>query len=936
MQTFKEHEPKFASIEEEVKYLREQVALKEFELTNPGKNEISHAERGGLIQNVLNLYTKKRSDEVLAEQYALKTHELDQIVLDLPPEAHDQTMAELLGVMQQKGIYNALQVVERLQNAHVTDDFHRFLIEYIRAGYPTQGLKEKTPLWNNLHMTLFEVAMPEIRDEETKAKSLKELVSVMEQFYAGLSSVDPKDTRSNVFALEVSVADVGEEIIFYVAIPTHRKGLFEKQLLSLYPHARLEEQRADYNIFIPEGFTAAAKATLKEKPIFPIKTYLDFDTDPFTVLLNAFSKIDKEGVGATLQVVINPHANQYLSQYKTVLEKIGKGKKLDDAYKESTSMLGSVWVGMSEAVRDVLLPTSPEQKEKTKTDNRTDEAKVESIRKKVETPIFGANIRIIVSARDTQRADDILRDIESAFSQFENTSGNRMLFNRVPANKILEFSRSYSFRAFSPNEEIPLSIRELSTLMHFPIAGIGGAHEFKQAKAGGGPAPIGLPNEGTLLGVNMYRGTETKAYITPMDRLRHFYVIGQTGVGKTVLLKNMIMQDIERGDGVCFIDPHGSDVQDVLAAIPESRFEDVIYFDPSYLDRVFGLNMLEFDPKFPEQKTFVVNELFSIFRKLYGAVPESMGPAFEQYFRNATMLVLEDQESGTTLLDVSRVLADSGYRALKLSKARNPVVKQFWEEIATKAQGEASLANIVPYITNKFDVFTANEYMRPIIAQEKSAFRFRDIMDNKNILLVNLSKGRLGDINANLIGLIIVGKILMAALSRVDAFGTSKEMPPFYLYIDEFQNITTDSISSILSEARKYKLGLTVAHQFIAQLQENIRDAVFGNVGSMAVFRISSEDAKFVEPQFAPTFSASDIMNLDNRNAYVKLLAEGKLMKPFNIQTLAPRQGNPEQIELLKQFSYLKYGRRREDVEEGIDKRYRKPQLPHHEIFGEE
>jgi hypothetical protein len=419
----------------------------------------------------------------------------------------------------------------------------------------------------------------------------------------------------------------------------------------------------------------------------------------------------------------------------------------------------------------------------------------------------------------------------------------------------------------------------------------------------------------------MYRGFETPVYLGSEDRMRHFYVIGQTGTGKTTILKNMIVQDIEAGHGVCFIDPHGSDIQDILACIPRERIDDVIYFDPAYTPRPMGLNMLEYDPRFPEQKSFVVNEILSIFNKLFD-MKTAGGPMFEQYFRNATMLVLEDPDSGNTLLDISRVLSDESYRALKLSKCRNPVVLQFWQSIATKAGGEASLQNIVPYIVSKFDVFLSDEIMRPIVAQEKSTFNFREIMDNKKILLVNLSKGRLGEINANLIGLILVGKILMAALSRVDSLGAKPA--DFYLYIDEFQNITTNSISQILSEARKYRLSLNVAHQYIAQLDEGIKNAVFGNVGSMAVYRVSSDDAKYLESQFAPVFNASDIMNLENYNAYLKILVNGQPAKPFNIQAMRPPEGKPEIVEKLKELSYLMYGRDRDEVEEEVARRYRR------------
>jgi hypothetical protein len=272
-------------------------------------------------------------------------------------------------------------------------------------------------------------------------------------------------------------------------------------------------------------------------------------------------------------------------------------------------------------------------------------------------------------------------------------------------------------------------------------------------------------------------------------------------------------------------------------------------------------------------------------------------------------------------------MAVKSFRDMKISKCKNPIVVQFWKEIAEKAGGEGSLQNMVPYITSKFDVFLANDIMRPIIAQEKSSFNFRDIMDNKKILLVNLAKGRLGDINSSLIGLILVGKILMAALSRVDSFG--KDMNPFYLYIDEFQNITTPSISTILSEARKYKLSLNIAHQFIAQLDDNIKDAVFGNVGSLAVFRVGAEDAEYLQKQFEPVFTSNDIMNIDNMNCYLKMLSGGKPTRPFNIEFTWPAPGNKKIVDKIKELSYLKFGQDREEVEATIMEKYKKePVVP--------
>jgi hypothetical protein len=576
--------------------------------------------------------------------------------------------------------------------------------------------------------------------------------------------------------------------------------------------------------------------------------------------------------------------------------------------------------------KDIAKEAVTSGKKDEKKDKPVDQIAVEQITAKISSPIAETNIRIVASAANRPRAEHILSDMEAAFNQFENPLGSGLKFKRKEGGELNELFHNFSYRLFDKRKALPVSLRELTTVMHFPVESVVSSSQLKQSKAGTASAPIGLPKQGIFLGTNKHRNTETKIYMSKEDRLRHFYAIGQTGTGKSTMLKNMIIQDIKNGEGICFIDPHGSDVQDILAHIPPERYDDVIYFDPSHVDRPMALNMLEYNRDFPEQKTFVVNELFSIFQKLYGGVPESMGPMFEQYFRNATMLVIEDPDSGCTLLDVSRVMAVKSFRDMKISKCKNPIVVQFWKEIAEKAGGEGSLQNMVPYITSKFDVFLANDIMRPIIAQEKSSFNFREIMDSKKILLVNLAKGRLGDINSSLIGLILVGKILMAALSRVDSFG--KEMNPFYLYIDEFQNITTPSISTILSEARKYKLSLNIAHQFIAQLDEKIKDAVFGNVGSMAVFRVGSEDAEFLQKQFEPVFTSSDIMNIDNMNCYLKMLSDGKPTRPFNIEFTWPEAGNKKIVEKIKELSYLKFGQDREEVEAAILVKYKKEPVP--------
>ncbi len=891
--------------------MRQKVALRERELLARSP-EIDQADVETVARQEIQDYNMFTPKMVLNKDHQLSEHDVaahsELVALAAEP------ISDIMSLVETKGIRNALSVLEKLDNAYVVDEVHRRLVELIRSGRAIQDLKEDVPPWQLLHLTLFEVTLPELKGAADREYQLSELVGMMEQLFLGLRSIGSKE-KHNQFVLEIAVADNSDDIVFYAAVPDIFVTLFEKQTLSLFPHAVITEQVHDYNIFVEGGHTIVADVVLKKHPIYPIRTHDTFASDPLAVILNAFSKIEREGGGAAIQFVIRHPQTDHYRQYKEIIKRVEKGMKASEAISRST-LGGEVLASMSEFI------FAPSKKSDEKKEASDDGGLVQQFSQKIGAPIVEVNIRVAVSARTKSRTDQIFGEIEATFHQFSMVGGNEWVWklNNGSARKAAE--KAFSFREFKTRTMIPLSLTELSTMIHFPGNGIVSSPQFKQSQANTAPAPTTMPDSGTLIGVNHHRNVSRDIYITAEDRLRHFYIIGQTGTGKTTLMKNMIVQDIQNGDGVCMIDPHGTDIEDVLGAIPPERAGDVIYFDPSQMENPVGLNMLEFDPNKPEQKTFVVNELFSIFQKLYGANPESMGPMFEQYFRNATLLVMEDPDSGNTLMDISRVMADARYRRLKLEKATNPVVVQFWREIATKAGGEASLENIVPYIVSKFDVFTANDYMRPIIGQQRSAFNFRQIMDEKKILLVNLSKGRLGDINANLIGMIIVGKILMAALSRVD--DPSRSFPPFYLHMDEFQNISTTAISAILSEARKYKLGLTIAHQFIAQLDQDIKDAVFGNVGSLAAFRVGPEDAQWLEQQFLPTFNASDLMSVPNRHAYVRMLADGTPTKPFSIATHAPASVDGAQVKTYIEASARRYGRPRREVEAEIEARYAK------------
>ena len=562
-----------------------------------------------------------------------------------------------------------------------------------------------------------------------------------------------------------------------------------------------------------------------------------------------------------------------------------------------------------------------------------DEEIIKSIQGKATKPLFDTNIRIIVSAQEQTRADQLFNEVSSSFVSLAGNELNKLDVIKVQYRYLKKLLFNYAFRVFNNKESTLLSSEELTSIYHFPLASTG-APKVKFLRSKPAEPPVDLPHEGISLGVNVYRGQETEILIPDEDRRRHLYVLGQTGTGKTTLLKALLRQDIENGKGICLIDPHGEFTEFALGVVPKERIDDVIYFDPGDISRPMGLNMLEVDPAHPEQKSMVIDELFGIFDKLYD-LKTTGGPMFEKYFKNSALLLMDAREYAykntlpdqdnfiPVLADISRVLVDDAYRAKLLTMEDNPLVKQFWQLEAEKAGGDQSLSNMAPYISSKITSFVFNEFLRPIINQPKSAFNFREVMDKKKIIIVNLSKGKIGDLNGNLLGMVIIGKLLMAALSRVDI--EERDRTDFYLYIDEFQNFTTDSISVILSEARKYRLDLIIAHQFIKQLKDSIRDAVFGNVGSMAILRVGADDAEYLKNKFEPVFSPQDLMNIDNLNAYVSLILNNIIQRPFNIRIqkeLVFGAGDVMLAKSIAEMSKLKYGRPREAVENEIRNKF--------------
>jgi len=743
-----------------------------------------------------------------------------------------------------------------------------------------------------LKLKVLSIRLVQKSDQNEKEAWIKE-VNLSGQLISVLANL-----RSQ-FSFEVAVSYIGEEIVFYVSVPGDSVQFTMRQIQGLWPDAQIEEVD-DYNIFNGQGFSSGLFLKQKNNVVLPIRTFEEAQMDTFLPILSNLSKIEALGEGAALQFMIKPAPAAFKKNSLRVLEKLKKGKKFDEAIKVESPFI---------TFKDIKQVVSPESKKDEQNEKIViDEDSIKAIEKKLSKQVFLVNVRLVVSAPSQFRAEELLNSFSGSFDQFSAPLRNELKFNK-PRNQS-DFIYKFIFREFDNGQTMTLGTDELISLFHLPTSTTE-IPRVKWLKFREVAPPSNLAKEGVLIGKSVFRKEEKLVYMKEDDRRRHIYTVGQTGTGKSTLIKNMAVSDIQNGKGVAIIDPHGDLIDDVLALIPKNRHNDVIVFDPSDILRPIGLNMLEYDLARPEEKTFIVNEIQSIFNKLFSA--ETMGPMFEQFMRNALLLLMDNAANEpTTFLDVPKIFTDAEFRTKKLANCQNPVVKDFWEKEAIMVGGEASLQNMTPYITSKFNNFIANDYLRPIITQPKSSLNFRELMDDGKILLVNMSKGKIGDLNANLLGMIIVGKILMAALGRADM--PMEKRRDFNLYIDEFQNFTTDSIATILSEARKYRLNLIIGHQFISQIQEKIRDAVFGNVGSIIAFRVGPTDAEFLEKQFAPVFTKNDLMNIDNYNAYAKILIDGQTSKPFNIRIIAPQKGDLENEEIVKNLSRLKYGAERDKI----------------------
>lgn len=797
-----------------------------------------------------------------------------------------------------------------------------------RHLYYTKIITPRTMSW-----VFLEIQMPkEVGGKEAKAEpgqeERKAQIALAEQLFTTISSVASEKSSflGSPDYLSLEIACIGKKISFYINCPRSMRELVEKQIHAQYPHAFIDEVEI-YNPF-SKGTSIEGLELEQVKPyMYPMRSYKQMESDPLNSITNAMSKLSEED-GAVVQYIIYPTDGSWQKKPQRTALEIQQGKNPDSLDK---SMLSKLSKELSSGLTNAVTGGKKSDDPKKRNDLSGSDAPisltpmqqeiVKRLEEKSSRPGFKTNIRIVASSPDRATAKLHLNNIASAFLQFNMPPFNSLKAVKRPTQDLL---KDYVFRVFRDKKKAQIfNTEELASFWHLPGSFLE-TPNIKWLVAKKAPPPINVPESGILLGRNIYRGVETKIHIDRDDRRRHMYIIGRTGVGKTEIMKNMSVQDIKNGEGVCIIDPHGDFIEDVLPHVPKERAEDVILFEPSDVDRPMGLNML--DAPDEAQRDFAVQEMISIFYKLV-TDPAMLGPMFEHYMRNAMLTLMADQDQPGTLVEIPRILTDHEFQNYKVSKITDPILRAFWEKEMSKT--DLGRSDMLGYLISKVGRFIENSMMRNIIGQGRSAFDFRKIMDERKILLVNLSKGKVGEINAKLLGLIIVSKIQMAALSRANL--PEGERKDFYLYVDEFQNFITDAFESILSEARKYRLNLIIAHQYLAQLEsgagvqgagaKTLRDAVFGNAGTMITFRIGVEDAETMAKEMAPTFNEFDLVNVERFNGFIKLMINGTASKPFNMAMYPLAKPTPDQLDLAKairQLSRLKYGRPKTEVEAEI------------------
>lgn len=791
-------------------------------------------------------------------------------------------------------------------------------------------------------LVYMKITMPREESQKDKEKAtekdFREKIGIMEQLYRALSEMKELGVMNRIKVLlfqhdivSFELAAGFKKIDFWVVTYEYYIGMVEKQITSFYPDADIQLSKEPPECHIPGNKMRLYYMYEQMTKWFPIRSYKIIENDPLNDLTNVFSKL-AEGEHSTIQIIIRPIADKWQKKAEAFGESMFKGEKKGGFLSKIPiiGQLNTVFVslifGYDKAVKSDAPGASSGDSYVRMLQTKEETAK--HIGEKAIQDGFNTVIRVMASAKTNKRLDEILNNVLLGFTVFKDPAMNYFQSRRVIPfvdalnTPIMWHNFRNRYPAYGEKKSLMVS-EELASVYHFPNSRYNYTPVISWLSYKVLPAPQVLSEEGILLGNNLYRGEKREIRFARKDRRRHHYCIGQTGTGKSVYLGALVRQDILNGDGVCVIDPHGDLIEDIMQYVPKERVKDVIVFNPSDAERPLGLNILEAET--PEQQDMASSQATEIFIKIFG--DEIFGPRIQHYFRNACLTLMADKEEGATLIDVPRMFTDDEFMKYKVTKVENPVVRSFWEHEYANT-GDRERQEMIPYFSSKFGPFITNTIIRNTIGQSKSAFNFRKCMDEQKILLMNLSKGKIGELNTQLLGLVMVAQIQMAAMSRVDT--PEDERKDFYLYVDEFQNFATDTFCSILSEARKYRLALVMAHQYINQLvvsksgstSTQIRDAVFGNVGTLQSFKVGAEDGEYLAKEYAPVLSEQDIIGISNYKAYIKLNIKNSTSRPFSLETIFSEEGKSEKIrEIVRQYSRMKYGRKKIFVDQEITAR---------------
>jgi len=749
--------------------------------------------------------------------------------------------------------------------------------------------------------------------EVPKTNDKKELAA--EQLFASLHGIlrdadELKNTGGIQEHLSFEIASANDQIHFYVWTPKALRNFIEGQIYSQYPSAQIRENTADYvDNRTNYPVTYMTELTLTDDEALPIKTFENFEVDPLAGITGTLAKLSpRGGEEMWVQLITRPITDDW---HKTITDswvsktKSGnKGFKLDFAW--FTGLISALWTP----------PEGGEGSSSTVELSDREKTRISEAEKKGTKLGYEVKIRLAYLGQNETDAKLHMQALVGTFKQFNSTNLNG--FKTLGSSFNPHDLDAYKARQFT-DKGFVLGVSELASLYHLPHTNVETPNiVWATSKTAEPPAKLpvltGKPEIDrniSAFGLTNFRGVHHQFGLYRHDRSRHIYIIGQTGSGKSGLLELMALSDIFHDQGYAIVDPHGDFATNNLKFIPKSRLDDVVYFNPA--DRQFPVAFNPLEVSHENRKPNIASEVIGVLKRMFG---ESWGPRLEHILRYTLLAILDRPE--TTLLDISRMLTDKEFRKDTLSYCKDVTVLQFWKQEFGQWNDKQVNESIAP-VLNKVGAFTANPIIRNIIGQPKSSFDIRKIMDEGKILVVNLSKGLIGEDNASILGAFLVTKIQLAAMSRSDISEIEKRRP-FYLYVDEFQNFATDSFATILSEARKYGLNLTVANQYVAQMTDAVRDAVFGNVGTTISFRVSADDAPFLVKQFEPEFEAGDLLQMHNRHFICSMIINGEKTPGFSAKTLDLPKTQDDNTATIIEASRRTFARPRADIEEDIRK----------------